>query len=98
MTVVTFTFSLWPISPLGRVSFLDSKPITLMAALVRAVLPTSQNPAVFDDADDSFEDSVEELESFASATSFVFQPGSAEIIIGASEAAVLLQAGPHSNH
>ena len=70
-----------------------------MAALVRAVLPVSQNPAVaFDDADDSFEDSVEELESFASATSFVFQPGSAEIIIGAAEAAVLLQAGSHSNH
>ena len=71
-----------------------------MAALVRAVLPVSQSipAAAFDDADDSFEDSVEELESFASATSFVFQPGSAEIVIGAAEAAVLLQAGSHSNH
>lgn len=66
-----------------------------MTTLVRAVLPPTQTlvtggPSSDDGGD--FADAVEELESFASATSFTFQPGSAGIVIGAAESAVLLQA------
>jgi hypothetical protein len=70
----------------------DSKPIILMTSLVRAVLPQTPSPAGADSDDDGFRDSVEELESFTSATSFAFQPSSTGIVIAASEAAVLLQA------
>ena len=80
-------------------AYTDSKPIALMTTLVRAMLPAAPYTAATA-AGRNREDGggfgaigglAEQLESFASASSFSFQAGAAGVTIGAAESAFLVQ-------
>ena len=79
-------------------AFSDSKPIALMTTLVRAMLPaasyTAATAAGRNGDDGGFRaigSLADQLESFASASSFSFQAGAAGVTISAAESAILVQ-------